>query len=287
MLSFIFFMQVNRVMSEEITVIPAAGKHAIEVMALAVEWENPLSLELIEALREAYSGSEQLRYLFPELEILKGVTILMGDEAPAFSGTEQSGFQLLKRSEEGGLLWVIHVRPELISCSCFAYERWAITKPEALEVLAPFVEIATAGGAKLRAVGVQYQDAFRISTTEVRAATASLFLTNTPWLTARVWCDDGPWHLHQGWFSAKADNRIAHNLLGVDLTTESEQCVIRINGQHRLLVRTFDSGVPAGISSAEISSALDALHVDNKRILSQLLRQDVCDKIGLTFMEGV
>ena len=72
-------------MLDQISVIPAAGKHAIEVMALAVEWDRPFSAEALEAARGIYDGSERMREFLPRTDPIRGVTVHLGIEGPAVS----------------------------------------------------------------------------------------------------------------------------------------------------------------------------------------------------------
>jgi len=272
-------------MRDELLVKPAAGKHAIEVMALAVEWNQPISAEVIASIRALHASSDPLRQFLPHLEVTKGLTVIIGNDGPAVSTAEIDGLVLSGNKDDGIPAWMVHVRPDLISCSCRAYDRWATTKPQALNVLMPIIELAAAKEYSVKAVGLQYQDAFRVETISPKAAAHRLFSTSAPWLNQHVLSADAPWHVHQGWFSAGQGNRMVHNVLNVDVTVDAQNCLFRINGQHRMLTRNEGGGSAIPIGANDVASALDSLHSDNKRVLSRLLSQSVCQLIGLQDQE--
>ena len=274
-------------MPDELLVKPASGNHAIEVMALAVEWGRPLGAEVISAIRAMWNDSKTLQDFLPKIEVLQGITVSIGTDGPTVGAAEVSGLQLSRTRDDGSPMWIVHIRPELLSCSCMEYDRWDTTKAKALEVLMPIIDLAVAGNYPLQAVGVQYQDAFRVTTASPMAATSRLFASDTSWLSSQIWTQEYPWHVHQGWFSAGLGGRLVQNVLNVDVTADEQGCLFRINGQHRMLtVNQTSSDTVSSIQSADVSVALDYLHMDNKRALSQLLSAKVCSQIGLNFVES-
>jgi uncharacterized protein (TIGR04255 family) len=273
-------------MPGELLVKPAAGKHAIEVMALAVEWGVPISSDVIAEIRALHAGSTRLREFLPRVELLQGLTVSIGTDGPLLGTAGAGGIQLSRHSVDGTPTWLVHVRPDLLSCSCMEYDRWETTKPKALDVLTPVIALAVAQGYPMQAVGVQYQDAFRVETNSPISAARQLFLNGTAWLSPRIWLEDGPWHIHQGWFSAGMGGRLVHNVMNVDVTTDEQGCLFRINGQHRMLALGHPKGANAiPILPSDVALALDSLHIENKRVLVQLLNQRVCDQIGLEVLE--
>ena len=267
-------------MSQELKVKPAAGRHAIEVMALAVEWAQPLTEEVFDDARTLYEASPSLREFLPRLESLKGIKVLVGDDGASVSAGHD-GLQLSRHRDDGTATWVLQMQPALLACSCMDYERWDVIKPKALELLFPIIDIAASKSSEIQAVGLQYQDAFRVETLSPLAATGRLFRENGPFLSSHTLHMDGPWHIHQGWFSKGLGNRITHNLVNIDLTVEEGECLVRIHGQHRLLSTMQIENSSAPIDPQEISAALDSLHNDNKAVILDLLSEDICRQIGL------
>lgn len=274
--------QASQTMTENILVQPAAGKHAIEVMALAVEWARPLSPEELGEIGELYLSSELLQRFLPQFDRLQGIVLQFGNDGTAIGSPEAGGFQISQAREDGTPAWVVTVLPNLLTCNCMVYDRWDTIKPKALEVMMPIITLATTCGHNIAAVGLQYQDAFRVDTPKPSDATQRLFRPEGAWLTPRIWNGNGPWHIHQGWFSQSADNRLVHNLLKIDLVTELGGSLFKINGQHRAVTVGGSQEQSKPIKSNDVTSVLDGLHHANKNVLYELLAGSVCSQIGLT-----
>lgn len=268
-----------------IEIQPAAGKHAIEVMALAVEWDRPLVPEALARMEDAYRRSEDLQRLLPSMERIQGMSLHFGDDGTTVSTPESGGLQLAQIDDDGKVVLTVSVRPDLIACNCLDYDRWNTVKPKAIEVLTPLVECGLIAGHVINAVGLQYQDSFRIQTSEPLVATNRLFRQGGPWLSPHAWTTDGAWHVHQGWFSLAISGRRVHNLLNIDFIAEKDCCVVRINGQHRIQAIDKNGREAMPLALDDISDALEGLHLDNKIALRGLLSDSVCVQIGLTIPE--
>lgn len=272
-------------MCGSIEIQPAAGKHAIEVMALAVEWDRPLAPEVLAQMEDTYRLSKDLQRLLPVMDRIQGMSLHFGDDGTTVSTPESGGLQLSQIDDDGKVVLTVSIRPDLIACNCLDYDRWNTVKPKAIEVLTPLVECGLITCHFINAVGLQYQDSFRIQTSEPLMATRRLFREEGPWLSPHAWTTDGAWHVHQGWFSLATSGRRVHNLLNIDFIAEKDYCVVRINGQHRIQAVDKSGREPKPLALADISDALDGLHLDNKIALRRLLSDSVCVQIGLTIPE--
>lgn len=272
-------------MSDTLEVQPSAGKHAIEVMALAVEWDRQIAPETLALIEEIYSSSEALRSLLPRLEKMRGLSVHLAGDGMSVNTGDAGGLQFSEVNERGKVTWALSVRPDLVACSCFAYDRWDSVKPRALSMMLPIVEQVLGSGCQIQAVGLQYQDSFRVLSGSPLVATKRLFREANDWISPRAWRTDGSWHIHQGWFSSSIDGRRVHNLLNVDFIAETDVCVGRINGQHRVLSVNSTGSDARPILPEDVARSLDGLHLDNKSALHNLLSNDVCRQIGLTLPE--
>jgi uncharacterized protein (TIGR04255 family) len=277
----------RRDMPNGILVKPASGKHAIEAMAFAVEWERHLSDDVLATVMELWKNSDQLRAFLPRKEEIKGVKVQIGNDGPAIDLDGIGGLRLSRLKEDGSPTWIIDVRNNLLSCNCMDYDRWNTIKPQALEIMSPIVNLIFAQQYRIQAVGLQYQDTFRVETTTLNVATHRLFSEDSKWLSPHIWDEDKPWHIHQGWFSVGSTQRDCHNLFNLDVMTEQNDCLFRINGQHRILSKRLDGASIEPLTPDDISSALEDLHLENKRVLHQVLDGRVRDQIGLIITEAL
>jgi len=135
---------------------PVGGNHAIEVMAIGIEWATPLDDGRLQALKDIYTESLDLRNTFPQFAPVQAFLIQAAHQFGAAGADSQSGvkpenvtppqflttaagFDARLIDSDGKISWVVSVRPGLLSCSCFAYDRWKNIKPKALDALRPFM----------------------------------------------------------------------------------------------------------------------------------------------------
>jgi uncharacterized protein (TIGR04255 family) len=263
-----------------IEVRPYADHHAIELMALAVEWSPVLSPAALAAAKSFYESSDFMKAQFPKVESLRGVSVQIDNES-ANINVATDAFQVSAEEPLPTYGWSVSVRPDILSVVCSKYSGWTKVRPFALAVLTPFVNLLIKHGGGIQAIGLQYQDSFQLATDDFSKAAHRLFATSTPWLPRMVWEAASPWHAHQGWFSLMDDERNIHNLLNIDALNINSQCVVRVNGQHRALaVRAF-GGATMPIKTEDFSMLLDNLHHYNKVVLSGLLSPSVCSQINL------
>lgn len=274
-------------MSDALEVQPSAGKHAIEVMALAVEWDRQITPETLALLEAFYRSSEPLQLLLPRLEKMRGLSVHLAGGGMSVNADDAGGLQLSEVNEQGNVTWALNLRPDLVACSCFAYDRWDSVKPRALTLMLPIVERVLGSGFHIQAIGLQYQDSFRVLSGSPLRAAKRLFRESNDWMNPHVWRTDGSWHIHQGWFSSSADGRRVHNLLNVDFIAETDVCVGRINGQHRVQAVDRTGSTARPLLPADVARSLDGLHLDNKVALHNLLSNDVCHQIGLSVPEEI
>lgn len=273
-------------MLQAIEVLPAAGKHAIEVMALAVEWDRKMSPEMFAAIEELYRTTDSLQRLLPRIEKVPGFSVHLGNDGVSVNADDIGGLMLSQQRDDGSQAWALSIRPDLVACSCFVYDRWASVSRQALSIMAPIVGRVLESGCLIQAIGLQYQDSFRVLSSSPPKAAERLFRKENVWLSPYVWQMDGPWHIHQGWFSGGPDGRRVSNLLNIDFVAEEQAGVVRINGQHRVQAVDFGGKGSRPLQPSDLPVALDFLHLDNKKALHHLLSENVCRQIGLTVPES-
>lgn len=273
---------------------PVGGNHAIEVMAIAVEWVMPpLGDEQLASLQALYEANTEIKNFFSKLQPMQAFVFQAGLDGNAQSGgnnitpppqftARNGGFDLQSFDTKGRVVWVASIRPEFISVSCTEYDRWHNIKPKALAILLPFVEAALAKGAKINAIGLQYQDAFRLLDGTSQAATQELFRRNGRYLPQHLFDQPSFWHCHQGWFSKAPDERRILNNVATEIVDVNGAHFARIGGQHRLFATLADGLTPKSISSGEIDQILQCLHGVNKNVINEILSDDALKAIGCT-----
>jgi uncharacterized protein (TIGR04255 family) len=274
---------------------PVGGAHAIEIMAIGIEWATPLDEAQLAALQAVYDQTGQIREFLPQHSPLQSFTIQhlarfgvdVGSPQPQPQVVQPpqfvsqiAGFDLRRFELNGAISWVTSIRPELLSCNCSLYDRWKNVSPRASSILRPFVDAALSGGAQINAIGLQYQDAFRLPDGASPDVTKELFRQDCVWLPGHVFNEPSFWHCHQGWFSRGPDGRRLLNNVTTDISNVNDACFARIGGQHRVFAASFDATSPLKIEAADMDRFLDCLHDENKKVINGMLSNRALEAIG-------
>lgn len=277
---------------------PVGGDHAIELMAIGIEWGmSPLDDVQIASLQAVYEDNTDIKVFLPTLVPVKAFVIqgvnpfgvaapdgsmqpgLQNITPPQFTA-RNGGFDLQRFDTEGKIVWSASIRPEFISVNCAAYDRWKNVKPQALAILRPFLDAAIDKGAKVNAIGLQYQDAFRLLDGASPAATGELFRKNGKYLPTHLFEQPSFWHCHQGWFSKASDERRILNNVATDVTDVNGSHFARIGGQHRMFATSVDGLIPMPITVVEIDQILQCLHKENIDVINGVLSDGALQAIG-------
>ena len=272
---------------------PVGGAHAIEIMAIGIEWAAPLNETQLAALQKVYDGTSEIKEFLPQHAPIQACTIQHGAQfglvvggpqpqvvqSPQFV-TQAAGFDLRRFEPSGMISWVTSIRPELLSCNCSVYDRWKNVRSKALSILRPFVNAALGVDAQISAIGLQYQDAFRLLDGVSPAVTKELFRQDCAWLPGHVFSEPSFWHCHQGWFSNGPDGRRLLNNVTTDISDVNGVSFARIGGQHRVFSTSFDATTALKIDASDIERILECLHDENKKVINGMLSDAALVAIG-------
>lgn len=272
---------------------PVGGNHAIEVMAIGVEWAiPPLDDAQIVSLQAVYEANADIKAFLPTLAPVQEFVFQAGLEGnaqpepknvmpPQFTA-RNGGFDLQRFDTNGKVAWAASIRPQFISVNCTVYDRWQNVKPQALAILHPFVEAAIAKGAKINVIGLQYQDAFRLLDGMSPATSGELFRRDGKYLPLHLFDQPSLWHCHQGWFSNTPDERRVLNNVATEVADLNGTHFARIGGQHRVFATSADGLTPKPITSSEIDQILQCLHGENINAINAILSDGALKAIGCT-----
>jgi uncharacterized protein (TIGR04255 family) len=277
---------------------PVSGTHAIEIMAIGIEWAMPLTQSQLAHLQTVYEATTSVKEFLPQYLPVQGFSIQqVVPVGAAVPGTppqpiqppqflaEAGGFDLRRVEPDGRMSWVTSVRPQVLSCNCSLYDRWNNVKPTALSILGPFVNAALDAGAKISAVGLQYKDAFRLLDGNLHEVTRELFRQDCRWLPGHVFDEHSFWHCHQGWFSEGPDGHRVLNNVTTDISEINAARFARIGGQHRVMAVSFDAKSALEFGNTVLDPMLDFLHGENKNVINGMLTDAALESIGCVIGE--
>ncbi|AYY97670.1 TIGR04255 family protein [Burkholderia multivorans] len=262
-------------------------------MAIGIEWAVPLTETQLEELRNVYEGAPEIKEFLPQYAPVQAFSIQqvthVGPSSPPVNllkapqvVTQAAGFDLRRFDPSGKVLWVTSARPQVLSCNCSDYDRWKNVKPKALSLLRPFVDAALKAGAQIKAIGLQYQDAFKLPGGISPEVTGQLFRRDSRWIPDHMFEEPSYWHCHQGWFSKGPDQRRVLNNITTDISDINGACFARIGGQHRVFATSFDAKSEHALVASDIDRVLDCLHDENKTVINGMLSDIALESIGCT-----
>lgn len=260
-------------------------------MAIGIEWATPLNEAQLAELQKVYDATPEIKEFLPRHVPVQGFSIQaqFGVDAtqskpPAIQPpqvvAQAAGFDLHRVESNNKTPWVVSVRPQFLSCNCSAYDRWKNVKPRTLSILLPFVDAAFNIGAQIKAIGLQYKDAFRLLDGISAEVTRELFRQDCLWLPGHVFNEPSYWHCHQGWFSTGPDNRRVLNNVTTDISDVNGACFARIGGLHRVFSNLFDGKTSLKIDKSDIDRILECLHDENKKVINGMLSDSALNAIG-------
>lgn len=264
-------------------------------MAIGVEWAAPIDETQLASLQKLYDDSALIKAFLPKVAPMQAFVFQSNQVGVADSDgkiqiapnitppqfvARNGGFDLQRFDLSGKLVWIVSIRPEFISVSCTAYDRWKNVKPQALEIMLPFVEAVLAQGVQITAVGLQYQDAFKLRDGASPAASDELFRRDGKLLPMHLFEQPSFWHCHQGWFSTGPDTRRILNNVATEVADRHGTHFARIGGQHRVHATALDGITPLPINAGDIDVILQCLHSENIKVINGILSDGALEVIG-------
>ena len=258
---------------------PISGKHAIEVTAFSCVFERPFSKSSIEALMTL---KETFKEQYPVFSTTNLVNMrIEHDNVPprASQATAGVSLQVLKEGQHKPA-WSLRADVNIITVSCFVYNRWASESSKAIRDLTSVINIVADDQNPVNHFSLQTVDRF-VGGNRTDYKINQVFNSKSKYLThyAR---NAGPlWHIYQGWFEDVKDkkDRLLHNLnLSTNETSHGIITTIDHNAQYQFI--PFASATDFS-NDKYITEIFNILHSRNKEIILNLLTIKQCRAIGL------
>lgn len=261
------------------SIILPSHEHAIEVMALAIEWKQPLSpLELADICKFALNDEER-KNKFPIVKRFPGFEVKVDANQASVIDNNFEIVDFVRFNDKDVQELTLSIRPDFVSCSCSIYTKWSEIKPLLLHSILLILRGVNLTEKKIGAIGMQYTDSFKwLKTNDF--VLKSLIRTDTPILPASFMSKDPLWHSHNGWYSKSSSKHRVLNIFNCDLVEENEYKVLKINGQHRMQSMSYDNQTEVGLTIEDLDVASETLHYQNKLALQELLSDETLELIN-------
>jgi hypothetical protein len=111
---------------------------------------------------------------------------------------------------------------------------------------------------------------------------AELF-KRTSFLAGIVYEQSATWHCNSGWFEQSGNTRVLHNL-NVECVEAGAASALAVNLRHfQRLYLASDTTIEELLrdSESDLSAAMQLLHLNNKKIIGEMLADSMAKRIGL------
>lgn len=259
--------------------VPFAGTHAIQNVALVLEWQGDLSDQTLVSIHNA---AVKLREDFPIAEIQKLLTINVGAQGtPVPDATGVGGISFQRKSQFGTVAKQLVVSRQNCVFSINDYVRWQPALDDVMRSFAIILPMILANRA-VNGIALQYTDVFTWKDDPAALDFAEVFRLDSGLLPSNALGLKSLWHSHHGYFTQSSEP-MPHKLLqnvNVNVHDVSEERQINIVMSHQA---TLQSPIRRSTDGYEdlVRSFQDSLHNIHKEMLMKLLTHQVCSLIAL------
>lgn len=186
---------------------------------------------------------------------------------------------------DGSATWAVSLHEGVIAVNCTRYSRWQKVWSTAQNYLTLGLQaIFEPEAVKITALALTVSDKFR-GQQNSNPSVAGLLRVNN-YVMPAAFSMDGLWHSHVGWFDSNYQSGSVLNQLNVDRVTEDagDMGTPVVNIRHVLQLR-FDQAPSAASllqeNQVSLTNAMEYMHANNKKILSDLLTSEMQARITL------
>jgi len=260
---------------------PINNAHAISEMVVHFAFVPPFNSETLNTL---LSLKDELKADFPKSNELKHVSFTI-DANTQKQVVEQTigGITLERYNTNGTPSWVINITNENISIHCLSYTRWENVWAETCKYLEKIFKKIDGTANFLQGFGLQYTDKF-VFEEDKPYSHGALFKTNSNYLNANSFDCGDRWHCNSGWFEKLDTSRCLHqlNIDNSQVLLEGKMQLVSTILHNAVVLREPSEQFNLSLDKdAHLNTAFQQLHIKNKAMLSNLLNEEMANRIQL------
>lgn len=271
---------------------PSKGSHALIETVFFVQFSPEIE---VEAFTRIDAGSADIVAQLPRKTEMKRFQLLLTPDGGQAATDMLGGLEFARIAPNGEVSWLLRLSPDSLSVHCLDYTRWDEVWTEARNLLLMALG-KVPSGVGIAGVGLKNVDRFSYAGDMTAYRIEELFRHPSRYIAGVVYEAGQRWHCHTGWFASLDDvgDEILkqHEVLN-QLNLSSGQEVnptganTFVNIDHNMLVRSNQVG-ELGISSGRhdwLDNLMSRLHFDNKKVLADILTDEVGRRINLAAEE--
>jgi hypothetical protein len=259
----------------------ANGNNALLNVAFSIELDALPDLSLISGFA-ALAGQLSNEGFDPPLPV---TTFTMMVNVPTgMVGQETGGYRYLKKNTAGQLVREFSLQGNSVIVVIHDYTRWNRVWADVQQLLQRCGPLLVSSPRFVRAVAVQFIDKFTWRVSDAPFPTKLVLRSDAKALSPRVLDETGDWHSQVGYITpvdTKADwSRSRIDNVNLSVSAESSFKSLNIFTLHRYMATTISKATDNFVSHV-LPELFKLAHDDNKKLMRELLTEDVCKLIQL------
>jgi uncharacterized protein (TIGR04255 family) len=265
--------------------VPINGDHAIQTVSFGVALSRQLTRADMQAVRASH---KRWRAELPAVATPQGVELQMDSSGGPPKAVSFPGLEFSFLRPDGTPAWTLRLLGPDVTVDCNRYTRWAKTWDRAYRYLSEALQILERSEAELKVLTLSLMVLDRFRAESSNDSLQSLFKASS-FIAANLFEAGPAWHQHTGWFKTAGSDRVL-NQVNIDARTEmydvddgESRPSLIVSLQH---LQQWQITAPISVQSQLTSgielmrNAMNIMHVENKHLLSQMLDEQMLNRIG-------
>ena len=268
--------------------LPYSDQHSIQEAKIALHFLHEFGQQDVERARSAVETD--LKGVLPRSTEIRGSSVafdVTNPNAPVPMPPvpdHLSGFEFSRIRGDSRSARVLRLVNNLLEVSISDYERWESTRDDSMDYIRTALSALPLDANPIMAVNLQFIDRYAFSGTLDNVDARLLFQYDNDHIAKQCFKAGPLWHCHTGWFDWHESGRVLNHLnIGSTFVDSSPTITIDHAAVSQLDPprRSTDTLFNPPNESDGLGVILDRLHDRNKAILSELLTQEMQNRIGL------
>lgn len=258
---------------------PCNSDHAIQSATFTLTFATFLPAAGVNVLRSRADIVAEL----PAIQAPQGVALNLAP-ASTLGGVPLQrripGVQLSHLRPDGTPAWALRMMGPELAVECNRYTRWDRVWDTASRYIGAGLEAARSieKAPRVAVIAHNIVDLFIAGSEKYDLST---LMKKSDLVASNIFSSGSNWHNHLGWFMPKAEENYGWlNQLNIDgIKLPSGQYAVQFSHNQEL---RFTNAIEITEAEGLLTHRMNALHLNNKKVLSELLTEQMIIKIGLT-----
>lgn len=258
---------------------PIHPNHAIERTRVVIQFATPLALKLISSLgSEVEKARSDFGFKEKENTTLHNFTVQPDAGSPIITESV-AGWVFKRELEAGSVAEALVLDQRAFVYESLEYISWKLFQERFSRISDTIVQ-KISENADILAVTLEYYDVFTFDGPPDEALPGNLIsenLNDALYESARNGAE--LWHLHRGWFEQANNRRILvnQNIGALPWKLPNQNDARRV----QIFTKTERQANSGDIDLSSLRDELDTMHEVSKRVVSESLKREIGEKIGL------